>query len=68
MKSEGYAREITNAIGEQSNASNLISQKIEGIARMSEENAQSVMHAVQAMHALEEEARVLQLAIARFSV
>jgi methyl-accepting chemotaxis protein len=68
VKSEGFARDITVSIGEQSNASSLIAQKIEGIARMSEENAQSVAHAVQAMHALEQESQVLQAAVARFSV
>ncbi len=68
VNSEGFARDITIAIGEQSNASNLIAQKIEGIARMGEENARSVSHAVRAMRELEDESRVLQAAVARFSV
>jgi methyl-accepting chemotaxis protein len=68
VKSEGFARDITHAIGEQSKASSLIAQKIEGISRMSEENAQSVMHSGQAMHELENESRVLQAAVARFKV
>jgi methyl-accepting chemotaxis protein len=68
LKSEGFARDITLAIAEQSTASTLISQKIEGIARMSEESAQSVTQSVQIMQTLEEESRVLQAAVARFSV
>lgn len=68
VKSEGFARDITLAIGEQSKASSLIAEKIEGIARMSEESAQSVMHAGQAIHELENESQVLQVAVARFKV
>ncbi|MCX7166858.1 MAG: methyl-accepting chemotaxis protein [Rhodocyclales bacterium] len=67
-QSEGFAHEISSALKEQSQASNLIAQQVEGITQMSEKNAQSVTHAGQAMHALEDDSRVLQAAIARFSV
>jgi methyl-accepting chemotaxis protein len=68
LQSEGFAREISAALGEQSQTSNLIAQKVEGITRMSDENAQSVANAGQAMHELDEGSRVLQAAVARFSV
>ena len=67
-QSEGYAHEITAALDEQSQASNLIAQQVEGITQMSERNAQSVTSAGQAMRELEEESRVLEAAVAHFSV
>ena len=67
-KSEGFSRDISYALSEQSSASTLIAQQVEKIANMSEENTASVNHAKQSMLELEEEARTLQAAIARFSV
>jgi methyl-accepting chemotaxis protein len=67
-QSKGFAHDISSALGEQSQASHLIAQQVEGITQMSERNAQSVAQAGQAMRALEEEAQVLQAAVARFSV
>jgi methyl-accepting chemotaxis protein len=67
-ESKGFALDISSALGEQSQASSLIAQKVEGITQMSDKNAHSVMSADQAMHQLEEESRVLQLAVERFSV
>lgn len=67
-QSEGFAHEISLALSEQSQASNLIAHKIEGITQMSEENAQNVANASQSMHELEKESKVLQTAVARFSV
>jgi methyl-accepting chemotaxis protein len=68
LQSEGFARDISSALGEQSQTSNLIAQKVEGITRMSDENAQSVANAGRAMDQLDEGSRVLQTAVARFSV
>lgn len=67
-QSENYSHEITAALGEQSQASNLIAQKVEGIARMSDENMQSVTHVGHSMSELEEQSRLLQSAVARFAV
>ena len=67
-QSMGFAHDISSALGEQSQASNLIAQQVEGITQMSEKNTESVEHAGLAMHGLEEESRVLQAAVARFSV
>ena len=67
-QSEGFALQISSALKEQSQASNLIAQQVEGITQMSDNNAQSVVHAGQAMHELEDDSRVLQLAVARFAV
>lgn len=67
-QSKGYAHEISSALGEQSQASNLIAQKVEGITQMSDANARSVTNAGQAMQELEEQSRILQEAVARFSV
>jgi methyl-accepting chemotaxis protein len=67
-QSEGFAHEISSALKEQSQASNLIAQQVEGITQMSESNAQSVSHAGQAMHELGEDSRVLQAAVASFTV
>lgn len=68
MNGKCVAHDIAAALGEQSQASDLISQKVERITEMSDRNAQNVTHAGQAMHELEEESRVLQAAVARFSV
>ena len=68
VESEGYAREISVALAEQSQASNLIAQKVEGITRMSEQNAQSVTQANHAMRELEEGTRQLQTEVGRFTV
>lgn len=68
IKSEGFAHNITDALGEQSQASNLIAQQVEGITRMSDENAQSIAQATLAMRDLEAQAHVLEEAIAQFRV
>jgi methyl-accepting chemotaxis protein len=67
-KSERYSRDISYALDEQMSASTLIAQKVETIAQMSEENANSVAKAEEAMRDLEEESRTLQAAVARFVV
>lgn len=67
-QSKGFAHEISAAVGEQSQTSNLITQKVESISQMSEKNAVSVKSADQAMRDLEEESRVLKAAVERFSV
>jgi methyl-accepting chemotaxis protein len=67
-QSEGFAQQISSALKEQSQASSLIAQQVEGITQMSDNNAQSVVHAGQAMHELEDDSRVLQEAVGRFSV
>ena len=67
-ESMSFAHDISSALGEQSQASNLIAQQVEGITQMSEKNAQSVAQAGQAMRELEQESRVLQTAVNRFSV
>ncbi len=67
-KSEGYSRDITSALGEQSSASTLIAQNVETVARMSDENAGNVSRAEQAMRDLEAESRALQEAVSRFKV
>jgi methyl-accepting chemotaxis protein len=67
-QSEGFANEISAALQEQSQASNLIAQQVEGITQMSERNAQSVAEAGRAMHELEAESSELQAAVARFAV
>lgn len=67
-KSKGFAHDISSALGEQSQASHLIAQQVEGITQMSERNAHSVAEAGKAMQALQEESRVLQTAVGRFSV
>jgi methyl-accepting chemotaxis protein len=66
IESEGYASEISVALSEQSQASHLIAQNVENITRMSEQNANSVIHANQAMRELEEGTRQLQAEVARF--
>ena len=67
-QSEGFAHEITAALDEQSQASNLIAQQVEGITQMSERNSQSVASAGAAMRELEEESRALEAAVAHFKV
>jgi methyl-accepting chemotaxis protein len=67
-QSKGFALDISYALAEQSQASNLIAQKVEGITQMSDRNAHSVTSADQAMHELEKESRVLQVAVECFSV
>jgi methyl-accepting chemotaxis protein len=57
-QSEGYAQDISAALGEQSSVSHLIAQQVEGITRMSDENAQSVSSARLTMRELEEESRI----------
>ena len=51
-QSEGFAHEITAALDEQSQASNLLAQQVEGITQMSERNSQSVASAGTAMREL----------------
>ena len=67
-QSEGFAQDIAAALGEQSQASHLIAQQVEGITRMSDENAQSVTNAGEAMRQLEQESRALDSAVTRFRV
>ncbi len=67
-QSEGFAKEITAALGEQSKASELIAQKVEGITQMSEANALGVSHASQSMGEMEAQSRLLQDAVTRFKV
>ncbi|MEI7429012.1 MAG: methyl-accepting chemotaxis protein [Betaproteobacteria bacterium] len=67
-QSMDFAHDISSALSEQSQASNLIAQQVENITQMSEQNAQSVDHAGHAMHELEEQSCELQAAVARFSV
>jgi methyl-accepting chemotaxis protein len=67
-QSKGFALDISYALAEQSQASNLIAQKVEGITQMSDRNAHSVTAADQAMHELEKESSILQGAVERFSV
>ncbi len=66
--SQGFAQEISGALAEQSQASHLIAQQVEGITRLSEKNTHSVSNADKAMHALEDGSRVLQEAVERFVV
>ena len=68
LQSEGFAQDISSALGEQTQASQLIAQQVEQITRMSDENAQSVANAGHAMHELEEESRTLDAAVAHFKV
>jgi len=67
-QSTSFAHDISSALNEQSQASNLIAQQVEGITRMSERNTQSVEEAGRAMHTLEEESKELLTAVARFAV
>jgi len=67
-QSTGFARDISSALGEQSQASSLIAQQVEGITRMSEINTQSVGQAGTAMRTLEDESNELLAAVARFVV
>jgi methyl-accepting chemotaxis protein len=66
--SEGFSRDISAALGEQSQASHLIAQQVEGITRLSDENAQSVANAGHAMRELEKESRTLDAAVTHFIV
>lgn len=66
--SEGYAEDISAALGEQSAASEQIAQQVEKITHMSNENASSVSRADEAMRALEGESQRLGAAVARFVV
>lgn len=66
--SQGFAQEISGALAEQSQASHLIAQQVEGITRLSEKNTHSVSDADKAMHALEDGSRVLQTAVEKFVV
>ena len=67
-KSEGFSRDITYSLAEQSSASTLIAKNVESIARMSDENAGNVSRAEQSMRELESESRRLQQAVAQFKV
>jgi len=67
-QSTSFAHDISSALNEQAQASNLIAQQVEGITRMSARNIQSVEEAGQAMRTLEEESLGLQTAVARFAV
>lgn len=67
-QSEGYAQDISITLHEQSSSSQLIATQIEGITRMSDENAHSVTSARQAMADIEEKSRALDTAVARFRI
>jgi len=67
-QSEGYAQEISITLNEQSSSSQLIATQIEGITRMSDENAHSVTSARQAMGDIEEKSRALDAAVSRFRI
>lgn len=67
-QSTGFAHDISSALGEQSQASNLIAQQVDDITRMSEKNTQSVKEAGEAMRILEGESNGLLTAVARFAV
>ncbi len=67
-RSEGYAQDISAALGEQSSASHLIAQQVEGITRMSDANAHSVTSAGQSMRELEHQSHTLDAAVAHFKL
>jgi methyl-accepting chemotaxis protein len=62
-ESEGFAREISLSLREQTQTGQMIAQQVEGITRMSEENAHSVANAESAMRELEDQSRGLQAAV-----
>lgn len=64
---ENISQEIQAALREQSEASDLIAKKVEGIASASEENAVAAANAEESMRRLEEESQCLQSAVAQFS-
>jgi methyl-accepting chemotaxis protein len=66
--SEKFAQQIQEALREQSQASELIAQQVEGIAHASDENASAAARAESAIRLLEEESRQLQKAVAQFVV
>lgn len=67
-QSEGYARDISINLNEQSSASQLIAQQIEDITHKSDDNAQSVESARQSMRDIEQKAQTLDAAVARFKI
>jgi methyl-accepting chemotaxis protein len=67
-QSEGYARDISANLSEQSSASQLIAQQIEDITHKSDDNAKSVESARQAMHDIEKKSQTLDAAVARFKI
>ena len=67
-QSMGFAQDIASAIENQSLTSNLIAQQVEEISRMSEKSAQNVADVGQAMYELEADSKILQTAVARFTV
>ncbi len=67
-QSEGFASEITAALGEQNKASELIAQKVEGITQISETNAKGVAQVNASMRELAERSRQLEEAVTRFTV
>ena len=66
--SENHAREISTALGEQSQTSQLIARQAVDITRMSDDNARAVKEASLAIQALEASTRALQAAMNRFTV
>lgn len=62
------AQEIANALREQAQASDTLASQIEAIARSSDENAAAVTETASAVVALENMARSMHLAVARFAV
>ncbi len=67
-RSESFSQQIQAALREQSLASEMIAQKVEGIARASDENAEAAAKAEQAMHLLEGESQRLQEVVSQFAV
>ncbi|CAB1369980.1 methyl-accepting chemotaxis protein [Denitratisoma oestradiolicum] len=65
-RSEEFSGNIQSALLDQSQTSELIAQKVEGIARASEENAEAAAKAGQSMSILEDESKKLQEAVSRF--
>ena len=65
-ESEGYARDISLSLREQTQTGQMIAQQVEDISRMSEENANSVVNAQAAMRELEAESSSLQASVSRF--
>ncbi|SMB29621.1 putative methyl-accepting chemotaxis protein [Sterolibacterium denitrificans] len=67
-QSEGHAQDIAAALGEHSSTSHLIAQQVENITCMSNENAQSIAQAGQAMQEFEDKAGILNTAVKNFKI
>lgn len=67
-QSESYAQDISATLNEQLSASQRITQQIEDISRMSDENTQSVASVRQAMNDIENKSHALDAAVSRFKI